>query len=98
MSQIREDVRQALLKKLEQLRAEDDALEAALLNSHRTVRLSMSVPALCQTALACKNITLRQAIQMVAIQTGFHESHVQRLYYRTKADRPHVIHLKKGDL
>jgi len=98
MSQIRDDVKQALLWKIEQLNAEDAALESALLRSHRNVRLSMSIPSLCQTALECQNVTLRQAIQMVAIQTGFHESHVQRLYYRTKADHPHVIRLKKGDL
>ena len=79
-----------------QLQAEDQALEAALLASHRAVRLSSSIPALIQAALACKGITLRQATSCVAIQTGFHESHVQRLYYRTKANQPHIIRLKRG--
>ncbi len=84
VSQIREDVKAALTALQEQLKAEDQALESAVLAAHREVRLSSAVPALCLAAMACPGVTRRMAFQAVAVQTGFHESHVQRLFYRSR--------------
>lgn len=95
-SQIRDQVKEALAALQAQLKEEEAAMEAALLAAHREVRVSTSVPMLCMAALAIPGVTLRQAFQAVAVQTGFHESHVQRLYYRTKPNRPHVVRLKGG--
>jgi len=85
VSQIAEDVKAALNAHQEQLKVEDEALESALLTAHREVRLSLAVPSLVLAALSCPGVTRRLAFQAVALQTGFHESHVQRLFYRSRA-------------
>lgn len=84
-SQIREDVKAALSEVQGRMDAEAEALESAMLAAHREARLAQSVPALCLAAMACEGITARLAFQAVAVATGFHESHVQRLFYRSRA-------------
>jgi hypothetical protein len=79
----------------EKLNQQDSAMEAALLSAHREARLGFSIPELCQAAMGCPDITLRMAFQIVAIQTGYNEGHVRRLYYRAKFDQPRLIRLQK---
>lgn len=83
-SQIRDDVKEALAQVKAHQDAEDAALEAAVLAAHREVRLASSIPALCEAAMRCQGVTAREAFVAVAVATGFHESHVQRLFYRQR--------------
>lgn len=96
-SQIREDVKKALTDVQEKLAQQDATMESALLAAHREARLGFSIPELCQAAMACPDVTLRMAFQIVAVQTGYNEGHVRRLYYRAKFDQPRVIRLKKEE-
>lgn len=98
VSQIREDVKAALDAIQEQLKAEEEVMLSALLAAHREVQLSSAVPALCLAAMACPGVTRRMAFQAVAVQTGFHPSHVQRLFYRSRAllgGQPLVLRVHK---
>lgn len=94
-SHIRQDVKQALEQVQEKLAQQDTAMEAALLAAHREARLGFSIPELVLAALGCPDVTLRMAFQIVAVQTGYNEGHVRRLYYRAKFDQPRVIRIQK---
>lgn len=83
ISHLPEDVRAALGTAEQPFREEDAALEQATVRVLRQERLRTRVPVLVQ-ALLNRGIGSRQACLAVALHTGLHEKHVQRLYYERR--------------
>lgn len=80
VSQIPDPVREALDACDAPQRQEDERLEVALLRAARAERLRARVPALVRAAMGT-GISVRQAIQAVALHSGLSEAYVKALYY-----------------
>jgi hypothetical protein len=80
LSQVPEEIRDALAQVEAPHREEDTRLEQALLRAARSERLRSRVPALVRAALS-SHCSTRQAIQAVALHAGLSESYIRALYY-----------------